>query len=318
MTVTRSASAAARRTWRPRVPGRAGTAAPGTAPWRRAGKRVARAAAAAVAVAVVAVAGVTGRPALAASFALLGHLRWIWIPAAIAGESASMAAFAIMLRRLLASGGASVGVRPMLATVYAANAVSVSVPLAGPELATAFTFRRFTRQGADAPLAGWSLLAGGVASSAAAALVVAGGGLASGKILVAAVAVPGGVLAVAGLAVVAAAVRAPRLRGALERPAAWTLRHGSRLLRRPAGDPRQTIRAWGTAPASFPPAGSPRTRAPCSMTWTHVASGALCSWGTPTAASKDHEVAASRHADTPAQDETVRTEQAPHTPLQWT
>ena len=41
-----------------------------------------------------------------------------------------MAAFAIMLRRLLAAGGASVGVRPMLATAYAASAVSVSVPLA--------------------------------------------------------------------------------------------------------------------------------------------------------------------------------------------
>ena len=49
----------------------------------------------------------------------------------------------------------------MLATAYAANAVSVSVPLAGPALATAFTFRRFTRQGADAPLAGWSLLPAG-------------------------------------------------------------------------------------------------------------------------------------------------------------
>ncbi len=34
--------------------------------------------------------------------------------------------------------------------------------------------------------------------------------------------------------------------------------------------------------------------------------------------SKDHEVAASRHTDTPTLDETVRTEQAPHTPLQWT
>jgi hypothetical protein len=45
------------------------------------------------------------------------------------------------------------------------NAVSVSVPLAGPALATAFTFRRFTRQGADVPLAGWSLLASGVISS---------------------------------------------------------------------------------------------------------------------------------------------------------
>ena len=74
--------------------------------------------------------------------------------------------------------------------------------------------------GRNAPLAGWSLLAGGVASSAAAALVVAGGGLASGKILVAAVAVPGGVLAVTGLAVVAAAVRraaAARRAGAARR-----------------------------------------------------------------------------------------------------
>src|SRR6202453_2242502 len=95
-----------------------------------------------------------------------------------------MAAFAVMLRRLLAAGGVRGCVRPMLATAYAANAVSVSVPLAGPALAPTFTFRRFTRQGADAPLAGWSMLAGGVISSAAAALVVVGGGLAAGEILV--------------------------------------------------------------------------------------------------------------------------------------
>jgi len=153
---------------------------------------VARAAAAASALVALAAAGVTERAALTASFALLGHLQWIWIPVLIAGESASMAAFAIMFRRLLGAGGASVGVRPMLATTYAANALSVSVPLAGPELATAFTFRRFTRQGADAPLAGWSLLAGGVASSAAAALILIGGGLSSGSGLVTAAAVPGG------------------------------------------------------------------------------------------------------------------------------
>jgi len=132
---------------------------------------------------------VAERSVVAASFALLGHVRWLWILAAIVLESASMAAFAIMQRRLLAAGGASVGIRTMLATTYAANAVSVSVPLAGPELATAFAFRRFTRQGADAPLAGWSLLAGWVVSSAAAALVAAGAGLASGNVLLAAVAV---------------------------------------------------------------------------------------------------------------------------------
>ena len=223
-------------------------------------KHVVRMAAAGVALAAVtalAVGAVAERAAVATSFAVLGHLHWLWIPAALLLESVSMAAFAIMLRRLLAAGGASVGVRPMLATAYAANAVSVSVPLAGPALATAFTFRRFTRQGADAPLAGWSLLAGGVISSATAALIVVAGGLASGNILVTAFTVPGGVLALAVLVAAVVAVRRPRLRDALERPAEWMLRQGSRMLRRPAADPGRTIRAWAQRLGSLqlPPSG---------------------------------------------------------------
>ena len=181
-------------------------------------KKVARMAAASAALAAVTTASVAERTALAASFMLLAHLHWLWIPAAVGLELVSMAAFAVMQRKLLMAGGARVGVRPMLATAYAANAVSVSVPLAGPALATAFTFRRFTRQGADAPLVGWSLLVGGVISSAAAALIVVGGGLASGNTLVTVVTVPGGVLAVAFLVTAVAAVRRPRLLGALERP----------------------------------------------------------------------------------------------------
>ena len=223
-------------------------------------KHVARIAAASVALASVtalAVAGVAERASVADSFTVLGHLHWLWIPAALLLEFASMAAFAIMLRRLLAAGGASVGIRPMLATAYAANAVSVSVPLAGPALATAFTFRRFTRQGADAPLVGWSLLAGGVISSAAAVLIVVGGGLAAGNILVTAVTVPGGVLAVAVLVAAVVAMRRPRLRDALERLAGWMLRQGSRMLRRPAADPGRTIRAWAQRLGSLqlPPSG---------------------------------------------------------------
>lgn len=155
-----------------------------------------------------------------------------------------MAAFAFMLRRLLAAGGARVGVRAMLATVFAANALSVSIPVAGPELATAFTFRRFTRQGADAPLAGWSLLAGGVVSLAAGALVVVGGALASGNGLITGFAVPGGVLAVAALAALGAAARRPQVRDRLERPATWALRHVAWLRRRPADDPAAMIREW--------------------------------------------------------------------------
>src|SRR5580704_15873207 len=227
---------------------------------RRRRPRRARRAGAVITVAALAglaAAAVAGRAALIASFAVLGHLHSLWIPAAVLLESVSMAAFAIMLRRLLAGGGASVGIRPMLATTYAANAVSVSVPLAGPALATAYAFRRFTRQGADAPLAGWSLLAGGVISSTAAALVVIGGALASGNLLVTEVTVPGGVLAVAVLVAAVVAVRRPRLRDALQRPAGWMLRQGSRMLRRPVAEPGQTIRAWAQRLGSLrlPPSG---------------------------------------------------------------
>ena len=217
--------------------------------------RMATASVALAAVTALAVAGVAERSTVAASFTVLGHLHWLWIPAALLLETASMAAFAIMMRRLLAAGGTQVGIRPMLATAYAANAVSVSVPLAGPSLATAFTFRRFTRQGADAPLAGWSLLVGGVISSAAAALIAVGGALASGNTLVTVVTVPAGVLAVTVLAGTVAAVRRPSLRAALERPAGWLLGRGSQLVRRraanPAADPAATIRAWTQRLASL-------------------------------------------------------------------
>jgi pimeloyl-ACP methyl ester carboxylesterase/uncharacterized membrane protein YbhN (UPF0104 family) len=223
----------------------------------------------AAAMAVLAGAGVAEWPTVAGSVAVLGHLRWAWVPAAIMLESASMAAFARTLRRLLTAGRARFRLLPMLATVYAANAVSVSVPLAGPELATAFTFRRITRQGADAPLAGWSLLAGGVASTAAGALVVAVGGLASGNVLATATAVPCGVLAAAVLVAFAGAARRPRLRGALERPASWVLRHGSRLVRRPVADPGQVIRVWAgrLGELRLSPAG-----------WMKVTGWALANW----------------------------------------
>ncbi len=235
----------------------------------RGSRHAAGLAAAGAALAAVTAAGWAERTTVTASFTVLAQLHWLWIPAALLHENASKAAFAIMLRRLLAAGDARVGVRPMLATAYAANAVSVSVPLAGPALATAFTFRRFTRQGADAALAGWSLLAGGVTSSAAAALVVVAGGLASGNIVVTAVTVPGGVLAVAVLVAAVAAVRRPRLRDALERPAGWMLRQGSRMLRRPAADPGQTIQAWAQRLGSLrlSPAG-----------WTTATGLALANW----------------------------------------
>jgi len=147
--------------------------------------------------------------------------------------------------------------------------VSVSVPFAGPELGTLFTFRRLTRHGADAALAAWSLLAGGVVSTATAALVVAGGGLSSGNTVVLEAAAPVGLLAVTALAAVAVAARWPRLRGGLERCAAWALRHSGRALRRRADDPGQAARAWADRLGSL--------RIPASG-WALVTGLALANW----------------------------------------
>ncbi|HET9082707.1 MAG TPA: alpha/beta fold hydrolase [Trebonia sp.] len=197
-----------------------------------------------VAVAVLAGTAVTERSRLSASFTVLGHLRWSWLPAAIALESLSMAAFAWMFRWLLAAGHLRHGRASMLATVYAANAVSATVPLAGPELGTAVLFRRFTRHGADGLLAGWALLAGGVITTAAWILILAVGGLTSGHSVATAITVPCALLVVAAVTTAAAAARRPRLRSVLELRGARVLGLVTRLLRRPAADPAATVRAW--------------------------------------------------------------------------
>jgi putative heme transporter len=249
---------------------------PGTTAAVAGGRRrmITRVAVVAVAAVALAGAGVIMRCTLKASVAQLGHLQWGWIPAAVLLELASLAALAGMQLRLLVAGRASVGVRPMLATTFAANAVSVSVPFAGPELGTLFTFRRLIRQGADATLASWSLLAGGLVSTATGALVVAGGGLSSGNTVALAAAAPAGLLALLALATVALAAHRPRLRGALERSASWALRHGGRVLRRITEDPSQTARAWAGRLGSLrlPPSG-----------WATVTGLALANWLTDAA-----------------------------------
>ena len=141
------------------------------------------------------------RTALTRSLGRIGHPEWSWISLAVLLEASSMVTFAMMQRRLFRVGGRRVGTRPMMATTFAANALSVSVPVAGPELGAAFTFRRFKEQGADTSLAGWTLLAGGLASWFGAIFVLGAGGLLSGNVVVTGVTVIGALLGVfAGLA----------------------------------------------------------------------------------------------------------------------
>jgi len=206
--------------------------------------RAATAGVAIIAIAVMAVAAAAERSRLAGSLTVLGHLRWIWLPIGILLEAISMAAFAAMFRRLLTVGHVRPTRTSMLATIYTANAMSVSVPLAGPGLAAAYLFRRFTRLGAGALLAGWALLVCGVISTVTWVLVLAVGGLASGHTLAFAITVPCVALVIIATAMIAVATRRPRLRAALEKYLTQALKHGARLLGWPATDPKLALRAW--------------------------------------------------------------------------
>ncbi len=197
-----------------------------------------------IAVAVMAAAAMAERSRLAESLTVLARLHWTLLPVGILLEATSMAAFAAMFRRLLTRGRVRPARTSTLTTIYAANAMSVSVPLAGPGLAAAYLFRRFTRLGASALLAGWALLAGGVISAVAWALVLVGAGLASGHTIALAITIPCVVLAITATTLIVVAARRPRLRAALENCLAHALKHVSGLLRWPATDPKLALRAW--------------------------------------------------------------------------
>jgi uncharacterized protein (TIRG00374 family) len=181
---------------------------------------------------------------LTRSLGRIGHPQWSWIVLGIALEVSSMATFAMMQRRLLQVGGRRVGSGPMMATTLAANALSVSVPVAGPELGAAFTFRRFKEQGADTPLAGWTLFVGGIASWFGAVVVLAAGGALSGNVVVTGVTVVGGLLAVFAGVALWVGVGRTRLRLVVTRSATWGIGCVSRLLSRPVPDPAAAVNGW--------------------------------------------------------------------------
>ena len=212
---------------------------PGRPGWPRA---VVPAAVAIVAVGLLTAAAQTSD--VAGSLKVLARVRWTWLAAGVALEVISVAAFAAMFCHLLWAGRVRARRSEMLATVYAANAMSVSVPLAGPGLAAAYLFRRFSRFGAGAVGAGWTLLAGGVISATAWVVVLAVGGLASGRTVALAIAVPALALAVAVAATIAVAGRYPPVRRVLANFLTRALTQGARLLRWPATDPELALRAW--------------------------------------------------------------------------
>jgi uncharacterized protein (TIRG00374 family) len=189
----------------------------------------------------VAVGASVSRSTLVGTASALGHLDWAWVPPALAAEFSSMWSFARAQRRLLRGGGIDLQLVSVVAVTYAGNAISVSLPLAGPGVGTAFTFRQFRRRGADAATASWALAISGLLASFSFALVVAGGAIASGSASAAALGLALATLALMPVVAVLLALRYRAARRFVNRVAASVVKSLDRLRKRPSTGPVPAI-----------------------------------------------------------------------------
>jgi uncharacterized protein (TIRG00374 family) len=196
----------------------------------------------AFAVSVVAVAAEAERKLLSRSIGGLDHLRWGWVAAAVVFESASMASFARMHRRVLRSGGLRLTVGSVLAVTYAGNAISSSLPVAGSGAAAGFTYRQFSARGAGGPTSAWVLAVAGIISSTAFALILSAGAIQSGNPAAIVAGATGAALTIIPLGALLIALHRPRARDWLIRFVVGILRQVQRRVGRPAGDPDETVR----------------------------------------------------------------------------
>lgn len=165
--------------------------------------------------------------------AVLREANWAWVGAAVVCQAASVSALARLQRRLLAVDGGRPDYPAVLATTYAGNAISASLPIVGTAASAVFSYQRFQRIGAEKAVAAWSLAVAGLFSTVALFSLSAVGALMSGSVGVAAaglVTMLGGVLpillAIFGLG-------HPAIRRTVTGLLAALLRTGRRLTRRP-------------------------------------------------------------------------------------
>lgn len=180
-----------------------------------------------------------GRRVVGPSLGSLTHPHWGWLPVALLAEAISMGAFARMQRHTLAQGGVDVPLPDAASIVYASNALSVTVPVAGGTASLAFLAQQYARRGASAPLVTWTLAVTGLASAAALAVLVGVGGIFSSSTPVA---IATGVSAGIGLFPILALfvlLRSERSRPVLVRGLRIVLALARRFVRRPTGDPER-------------------------------------------------------------------------------
>ena len=200
-------------------------------------RRWPRIAAAVLAAGVVAGAVVAGRGTLAESLASLGNLDFTWFVLAALFECVSLTAFGLSRRRLLRADGHQASFGSVMAITYAGNALSMSVPFAGAQLAAVFSYRQFRRRGLDPALTGWALGVSAIASSSALALILIAGALAGGAPLATLAGFAGAAVFALPAVTVLLALRYPRARAVANRVLAYLVRLARRVVRKPGIDP---------------------------------------------------------------------------------
>jgi putative heme transporter len=206
------------------------------APARPERRRWVRVTAVVLSIAVIVTVIVLDRDTLADSLSRLGGLSLLWFGLAICCELISLSAFGLSRRRLLRADGHQATFSSVMAITYAGNALSMSIPFAGAELAAVFSYKQFRRRGLDPALTGWALALSAIASSSALALILIVGAIAAGKPLATALGFLGAVIFALPAITVILALRFPQVRGFANRALAWAVRHGQRILRRPGVD----------------------------------------------------------------------------------
>jgi len=180
---------------------------------------------------------VLDRHALGQSLSALGGLDPRWFLLAIFCELVSLVAFGLSRRRLLRADGAQARFSSVMAITYAGNALSMSIPFAGAQLAVVFSYQQFRRRGLDPAVTGWALGVSAIASSSALAIVLVVGALVGGAPVANAVGFLGAAVFALPAITVILALRYPRARVVANRVIAWALALVRRIIRKPGLDP---------------------------------------------------------------------------------
>ena len=173
------------------------------------------------------------RHTLAKSLHVLAAASPGWLLLALAAEAVSLTAFGLSRRGLLRANGHKIGLRKVMAITYASNALSLSVPVAGAELAVVYSFRQFRKTGLDAATATWSLTVSWICSTSALAVLLAAGAALHGASPASAAGFAGAALYLVPAAGALLALRFDRARAAARAVLAWFAALSRRVLGKP-------------------------------------------------------------------------------------